>query len=194
MNRWVEWFLVFVVCVGTAGQSNGGVVIFLGTTENGLLWNRPSAGSPPIAPVSGIGTAVPFAVQEFTVAQTGLYDFLSTSVTPSSWDNNLYLYETSFNSATPLNNVVVGSDDFPDVGLSGFNGVNLVSATSYFLVTTGFSNQSTGSYSNSISGPGDIVLTPVPEPTSLAMCGLGAFFTLLRRRRSTALFFSKTVS
>ena len=188
MQRWIEWFVVLLVCmVGTASQSHADIMMYFGTTEGGSTWNRPNAGLPPLPPLSGIGTVVPFSVQQFEVSQSGLYDFLSTSVMPTSWDNNLYLYEASFNAAAPLNNAVVGSDDFPDIGLSGFNAVNLVAATNYFLVTTGFTNSSTGSYSNTLSGPGNIVLIPVPEPSSLVICGLSACFILVRRRRSSGL-------
>lgn len=184
MRAWIERAaMLLVVLLLTAGESSAGMVTYLGTTIGQLTWNRPNAGDPPIPPVSGIGTAVPYSVQEFTVSQSGAYDFISSSVIPTDWDNNLYLYQAEFNPLTPLNNIIVGNDDFPDVGRSGFNSVNLSAATSYFLVTTGFNNASSGSYSNTVTGPGDIVLiAPVPEPSSMVLLAVSACSLYASRR------------
>ena len=185
--------LCLLVLSGFGGQVQAGAVSYLGTTLGSPTWNRPNAGSPPVSPLSGIGTAVAFSVQQFSVTQSGPYDFMSTSLTPTSWDNNAYLYRTGFNPLSPLTNIIVGNDDFPDIGMSGFNGVILAPSTNYLLVTTGFTNTSFGSFSNTISGPGNIVLqgsAAVPEPSSFLIYGLGASLAFVRHRRRNVLIAS----
>ena len=185
----LAWICLLAI-FGTVAQSHAGTISYLGTTFSGPLWNRPNAGNPPVSPLSGIGTAVPFSVQPFSVSQSGLYDFMSLSVAPTAWDNNLYLYRTSFNPLSPLTNAIIGNDDFPDIGMSGFSGVSLAPSTNYLLVTTGFTNTSFGSFSNTVTGPGSIILpgsASVPEPTSIVIYGLGACIAFVRHRRRAAI-------
>lgn len=148
---------------------------FSGTTVGGPRWNRPVAGNPPTT-LSGIGTDVAYSVIRFRVTASGAYDFRSTSLAPSSWDNFLFLYSGSFNAATPLVNAIIGNDDFPDIGIAGFNGVALTEGLDYFAVTTGFANTHQGSYELSISGRGVAFLpdAQVPEPASIALLLVGA--------------------
>ena len=52
----------------------------------------------------------------------------------------------------------LGDDDFTNTaGMSGFTSV-LTAGTSYFFITTGFGNSDDGAFSNSIIGPGRVIL------------------------------------
>lgn len=173
---------------GTALPSMAGTLTYTGTTVGGPTWNRPVSGNPPTS-LSAVGTNVSYSVQEFAVDTTGLYNFLSVGTTPTDWDNYLFLYQNSFNPTTPLTNAVVGNDDFPNVGRSGFDNVSLTAEIRYFLVTTGFSNSDAGTFSNTISGVGNITTptTSVPEPASvlglLAFGALGAASVSKRKQQ-----------
>ncbi len=116
----------------------------------------------------------------------GSYDFLSDAVDPVNWDNYLFLYLNSFDPLDQFANVIIGNDDLPSIGLSGFNGVNLSTGTTYVLVTTGFTNFDTGAFENTITGPGNVITdlaVAVPEPLSGSLVGMALAATLMRRRR-----------
>lgn len=176
---------------GTALPSMAGTLTYTGTTVGGATWNRPLSGNPPTS-LSAVGTNVAYSVQEFAVDTTGLYNFLSVATNPTNWDNFLFLYGNSFNPTTPLTNAIVGNDDFPNIGRSGFNNVSLTAGIRYFLVTTGFGNSDAGSFSNTISGVGNITTpsTSVPEPASvlglLAVGAMGAGSALKRKQQQKA--------
>jgi hypothetical protein len=133
-------------------------VTFSGDTTGAPTWNRPIQDIPPTS-LSGTGTATPYQVQNFFVDTTGAYDFLSTA--SGDWDNYTFVYQNSFNAATPLTNVIIGNDDFPTIGLSGFNGVNLTAGTQYYFVNTGFGNTDFEAYNSSITGVGNVTLGDV---------------------------------
>ena len=79
---------------------------------------------------------------------------MTTTTSPAGWDNYLFLY-LAFSPSSPLVNGLIGNDDFPDVGVSGFS-YGLTAGATYTLVTTGYSNSSSGAYSLQISGPGTV--------------------------------------
>ena len=80
---------------------------------------------------------------------------------------------------------------------SRLGAANLTAGTQYFLyassfretnyVATGTNGQATGAYYVGMSGPGIISLAPIPEPTSMTLCGValaGFAWKKLRRRKA----------
>ena len=117
-------------------------------------WNRPDAnGNATPTVLSSTATNVPYDVYVFDVSATGTYDVSCSATNPANWDTYLFLYSGAFDATAPLSNVIVGNDDSPSVGTSGFS-VALQQDTTYFLVTTGQSNSSSGDYTLSIQGSG----------------------------------------
>lgn len=173
-------------------------VTFSGTTVGAPTWNRPVANDPN-PPTVLSGTTVSYSKYDFTVDTSGSYDFGSVGINPFLWDNYTFLYKNSFNAANPLANTIIGNDNlFGITGLSGFTGVALTTGTNYFFVTTGKSSTDTGSFLNSITGPGSVSqgsIAAVPEPAtilgSLMAFGYGAYSR--RRIKITQSIEKKTV-
>lgn len=117
-------------------------------------FNRPAG----CAGLSGIGTAVGYHVQQFSVDTSGSYsvEVLGTS-TLSDNDSYLVIYQTAFNAASPLTNCVITDDD-SGTGFYSLATAALTAGTQYFAVTTTYDNGSTGPFDNQISGPGNITL------------------------------------
>lgn len=151
--------------------------VYGGDTTGGPTYNRAFAD---FSGLSGLGSAVAYDTLEFTVTDSGDYDFLSVA---AGWDNFLFLYSPSFDPGAALSNGVVGNDDFPGIGQSGFNDVALTAGVSYVLVTTGFANDDFGAYTNTISGIGSVVAVPEPATYGMMALGLLAVGGLARRQR-----------
>ena len=155
---------------------------YTGTTVGGPVWNRPveNFSNPPTAISGGAGEAVSYSTFGFNVTAPDSYVFQSTATSPN-FDNYTFLYQNSFNPADPIANIIIGNDDNPTIGLSGFT-TALNTSTNYFLVTTGFDNFDAGTFSNTIVGAGNVVpgtIAAVPEPAtilgSLAAFGYGVY-------------------
>ncbi|MEH1784170.1 hypothetical protein [Nostoc sp.] len=149
--------------------SQASTISYSGDTTNAPTFNRPQTegfegGTNPPTSLSSNGTAVPYYSQPFLVDTTGLYNIKGSQ----AFLGIQFLYQNSFNPTTPLVNLLSGNDPFPDEGTSGFSGLSLTTNNQYFLVTTGFdnSNNSFGTFTNTITGPSNITL--VPEPSSIA--------------------------
>ena len=126
------------------------------TTAGRPAWSRPDAnGTAAPTTLSSTATAVPYDVYHFTVGTTGTYTVTCTGVSPANWNTYLLLYSGAFSAQSPLTGVVIGNDDFPNVGVSGFS-TALQSGTDYFLVTTGATNSDSGDYTLAIQGNGNV--------------------------------------
>lgn len=165
----------------SASAASAGTIVFTGNTSGGPLWNRPVQGNPPTPPASSVGTAVNYRFHQFAVDANGAYSFQTTAT--GGWDNYTFLYANAFNPLTPFANIIVGNDDNPFIGVSGFT-TNLTAGTTYFLVVTGFDNGNAGAYSAEIRGPGNIAAVPEPESWALMIAGFAAAGGALRIRRS----------
>jgi hypothetical protein len=156
------------------------VSTYNGTTAGQPTWNRPLSGNPPTS-LSGVGTAVPFFAQPFFADQGGSYSFLSAT-SPANWDNFSFLYTGDFNPLSQFTNILIGNDDISgDRTRSGFS-YNLTANSPYVLVITGYENKDSGTFRNTITGPGRIQFgssARVPEAGSVlpifgfVLAGLG---------------------
>ncbi len=177
------------VAFGTAAPSLAGSFTYTGTTVGEPTWHRPVANGANVpVKLAPAAKAVSFSAFEFNVDTTGLYNFLSTSTTPTNWDNYTFLYVNGFDSTKPLDNIVIANNDFPTKGVSGFNNVSLTAGLNYFLVTSGFANADQGDFSNTIAnasriiaGPATAIPTPALLPGLIAM-GIATF----RKKKSAA--------
>jgi hypothetical protein len=136
------------------------------TTIGAPTWIRPvDNGSNP--PTSVSNTPVNYSSFGFTVSTADNYIFQSTA----NFDNYTFLYKNTFNPTlgNELSNIVIGNDDNPLAGLSGFT-TALNPGTNYFFVTTGFASTDVGTFNNTITGAGNVSPIPstaVPEPATI---------------------------
>ncbi len=152
---------------------------YSGDTTGAPTWNRPNSGNPPTI-LSG-ATATPYDVFSFTVDAASSYVFNSSS----PYDNYGFLYQGSFNPATPLANVIIGDDDNAGGGDYRFT-TNLTTGTNYFLVSTGFANDQLGPFTTTIDGVGNVTpsaSTSVPEPFTIIGTFVGGTAALRMRKK-----------
>ena len=154
---------------GNASRTSAVIGTFTGTTVGAPVYNRGSG----CTSLSGVGTATPYHVQPITVSTTGTYSILS--VQNGGWDGYIHLYQGSFNPGSPLTNCIASNDDFIDIGQSLIPVVTLTAGDSYFLVTSGFENTDSGTFTTTLEA-----LFQAPVPTmSATNLGLMAFGVLL---------------
>ncbi|WP_440223422.1 InlB B-repeat-containing protein [Dokdonella sp. MW10] len=125
-------------------------VTYTGTLVGGSEWNRPFAdctGQSALGPVR-------YHEQLFSVSQTGSYSFASTQ---TGFDGFIFIYSDPFNPTSPSTNCVAGNDDSGGIGTSSLT-TNLTAGTLYVAVTTAFEIGEEGPFSNTLTGPGTILL------------------------------------
>jgi hypothetical protein len=170
-----------ILGIGFVGATPAQAATFTysGDTTGAPTWSRPGSGAPPTS-VSG-SSGYGYQVLEFNIDTSGTYDFLSTTTT---WDSYTFLYRDSFNPTAQLTNVIIGNDDFPTTRLSGFNGVSLSAGTNYFFVTSSFSTGGSGTYTNTITGPGNVsTATAAPEPFTIIGTLVGGTAAMRMRKK-----------
>ncbi|HVJ61227.1 MAG TPA: hypothetical protein VM555_00750 [Tahibacter sp.] len=107
--------------------------------------------------LSGVGTDVNYSVQPFTVDTAGAYDF--TSVQDDGYDGIVFVYTGAFDASDAVTNCTAGNDDGAGgIGTSDITGVALATGTNYFFVTASYGNGDTGTFTNTITGPGNIAM------------------------------------
>lgn len=133
-------------------DSVAATVGYTGTIPASPTFNRPSSCSG----LSGVGTAVGYHQQGFSVDTSGSYTMEVLSTTMPAGDTIMVLYTPSFDPANPLTNCTAYNDD--SSGLLSAITSNLTAGTQYVVVTTSFDNGEAGDASNQITGPGNISL------------------------------------
>jgi hypothetical protein len=192
--------LGLAMLLSPAPNAQAATIAYTGTTVGGSTWNRPNdvlttTATPPVA----------YSVQAFYVNAADTYSFTSIGTNPLFWDNYTFLYQGSFNAASPLTNAIAGNDNLGLVGVSGFS-KSLATGTNYFLVTTGNLTANTGGFTNSIVAQnlllpnntailGSVPTTPVPEPATVlgSIVAFGYSVHSRRKQKNAAAQSNETV-
>ena len=122
---------------------------YTGTTIGSPTWRRPvENGNNPPTSLSDVGTSTPYHVQAARADVSGTYTIDSTQ---SGWDGFLCLYQNTFDPNNPLTNALACNDDgWGWVGTSRIPDIYLTAGTTYYIVTTGWSNADSGPFANTI--------------------------------------------
>jgi hypothetical protein len=169
-----------------ANPAQAATFTYSGTTVGAPTWNRPNINIGNNPPTTISGSITRYEAFQFGVDVSGIYTFSSVN----SWDDVNFLYQDSFNPSTPLANVILGQDPY-DVATNNLS-VNipftqaLTVGTSYFLVKTGIGGGQQGTYSNTISGAGNITAvasTSVPEPFTIIGTLVGGTAAMRMRKK-----------
>jgi hypothetical protein len=139
-------------------------VSYSGTINATPTFNRPFD----CATLSGTGTAVGFEARSFTVDTTGSYTLEVTAYADAGADSFLVLYTPSFSPGAPLTNCVAFDDD-GGAGLFSLITTNLTAGTQYVLVTTTYDNGVSSTFTNTITGPGNITVGAPPASANVAI-------------------------
>lgn len=148
------------------------------TAPSGSLATTDPIFNHPLEDLTGLATSpngntVYYDVFTFYVSADGNYTFDNTS----SFDGFGILYEGSFSAAAPLSNIVAINDDenFPTIDDPNFT-VPLQAGQVYYLVTTSYANNTTGTYSWTITPPAGAQLQ---DATSCVIPTTGYNYTYL---------------
>jgi uncharacterized protein (TIGR03382 family) len=173
--------LILVFCCG--GAAMAGMTVYSGDTTGNPTWNRPVG----TGGLSGVGTAVPYETQAFSVSSSGPYTITSAYDASAGYDGYLHLYAGSFDPQDQFTNLIAGDDDYMGLYGAQMAGVYLTGGTNYIIVNSGFDNADFGAYTTTICGCGDIQLggecSTVPAPGALGLVAAGCLSVLRRRRR-----------
>lgn len=157
-----------------------GISTYTGDTTSGSTFNRALEG---FSGLSVVGTGVRYDSHRFRVDASGSYTFLSTA----AFDNFVFLYAPSLDPTNALAAGQAADDDLLGLTTAGF-AFDLVAGVDYEFVTTGFENSDFGAFSNTIAGPGAIIMstTAVPESQTYALMLMGLAALGIARRRFQA--------
>lgn len=180
-------------CALTATHAHAqGASVVRAFTGVELKYNRPLGGNPPTA-LSGVGNAVPYITQPFSVSVSGSYSLLFTATLNNGVGNANYtdtfltIYNGAFNPASPLTNAIFANDDF-SAASAGSVGVTLTAGVAYTFVGTTFNN---GTYTGTstinigtVTRPVNAVVV-IPEAGTLALIlpAFGIVGAVIVRRR-----------
>jgi hypothetical protein len=143
--------LCWVFCVEARAQ------VYAGSTQNVPIstWTRPLPDGSSLSTVT-----VPYAVTGIRVSTNGNFSF--TGETHGTFDNVEFLYNSSFNVATPLTGFLRGVNAVGFGGTESMTAIPLTSNTLYYVVTTGFNATDAGPYVLTFSGPSSVTQVFIP--------------------------------
>lgn len=176
----------------------GGFTAFI--VSNSSFTGTLNAGSTLEILINGTGFTSPTTPPALSAMQTSTYNPTPGGNAEVDWTAASY-YDTSDTASTSLATVGTNIINFTDTDTGTINSddsavINSLSTTPYALnlyleidPTNDNSTFNLGSGGESTSADGTLELTPVPEPASMALLGLGGLLAgagVMRRKRKTA--------
>lgn len=150
----VMTLMVIGVLLATSVAVWAGTNGYSGSNVGGSEWARPFADG---TCCSGLGP-VRYTTQEFYVDTAGSY---SVSSAQNGFDGYLFVYASPFDASNQTANFLAGDDDGNGgIGTSDIDAVALAANVTYVIVTTGFANGDEGTFTNTVTGPGEIYFGP----------------------------------
>ncbi len=184
LHRTAAALLTAVVAIGGAlalgvAPANAATFSYSGSLDDGITRVSGSC-------VAGTEASAFYDVQQFSVTAAGEYDLSTTQASRGGLE--LQLFEGAFDPQSASG--CIGSAAGSPTALASFD-AQLAAGTQYFLVTTGQTNQGAASFTNAVSGPGEIV--PV-APTVAVSLAQGQAFNAARLPVRLAVTFSEPVT
>ncbi|MEK4231363.1 InlB B-repeat-containing protein [Solibacillus sp. FSL H8-0538] len=147
----------------------------LGAPWDSISWVYDTKDSDPRDFYGTQNTKYNYYIQYFTPSITGTYSIEVTDaklvVTTDGFINDtaLFVYENSFNSTNPINNILKANDDTSETNyFSTIPSIDLTAGTNYIIVMTSYHAGDTGTADFAITGPGSVTNSdnPISSTTS----------------------------